>query len=65
MTIENLQIACSTCAKNFQDAGGDAAGWAIMFMVAIIVPMAVAIIFFIARMARREQAALDPQFRDQ
>jgi predicted metal-binding membrane protein len=65
MLPETMTIACATCANAFQEAGGDAAGWAIMFMVAIIVPMAAGIVFLIARIARREGAALEPQFRDQ
>jgi len=65
MLTDSITVACATCANAFQEAGGDAAGWAIMFMVAIIVPMAAGIIFLIARIARREAAALEPQFRDQ
>ena len=64
MNLELIQLACATCANSFKAAGGDAAGWAIMFMVGIIVPMAAGIVFFIARLARREAACLDPQFRD-
>jgi predicted metal-binding membrane protein len=64
MTSEAFIIACATCANTFEEAGGNAAGWAIMFMVAIIMPMAAGVIFLLARIARREAAALDPQFRD-
>ena len=65
MNLETLSLACTTCANSFQEAGGDAAGWAIMFMVAIIMPMAAGIVFFIARIARREALSLEPEFRDQ
>ena len=64
MNLELIQLACATCANSFKEAGGDAAGWAIMFMVGIIMPMAATVVFFIARLARREAANLEPQFRD-
>lgn len=41
-----------------------AAGYAMLVMLLIIVPMLCAIIFFIVRMARREQANLDPSLCD-
>jgi hypothetical protein len=41
-----------------------AAGYAMLVMLVIIIPMLVAIIFFIARMARRENANLDPSLSD-
>lgn len=65
MSLDSLILACTTCANTFQEGGGDAAGWAILLMVCIIMPMAAGIIFFIARIARRERMALDPQLCDQ
>ena len=65
MSIENLLIACTTCANTFREGGGDAAGWAIILMVCIIMPMAAGIVFFIARIARREALSLEPELRDQ
>lgn len=41
-----------------------AAGYAMLFMLMIIVPMLCAIIFFIVRMARRESENLDPSLCD-
>jgi hypothetical protein len=64
MTTDSLQLACTTCANSFQEAGGNAAGWAIMFMVIVVVAVLGSIGFFMVRIARRESAALDPQFRD-
>lgn len=64
MNLDSLLLACSTCANTFQEGGGNAAGWAILFMVCIIMPMAAGIIFFVARIARRERLALDPQLQD-
>ena len=42
-----------------------AAGYAMLFMLLIIIPMLSTIIFFIVRMAKRENANLDPALRDQ
>ncbi len=64
MTTDSFQLACTTCANSFQEAGGNAAGWAIMFMVIVVVSMLGAIGFFMVRIARREAVALDPQYRD-
>ena len=64
MNIDSLILACPTCANNFHEAGGNAAGWAIMFMVIIVALMLSAIGFFMVRIARRESASLDPQYQD-
>tara|TARA_B110000879_G_scaffold27857_1_gene37928 strand:- start:19433 stop:19606 length:174 start_codon:yes stop_codon:yes gene_type:complete len=44
--------------------GKDAAGWAIMFMLAIIIPMLIAVAFFIYRIARRQSVHADNQYDD-
>ena len=61
-----LNLACSTCANAFKhgDGSGDAAGWAILFMLGVIVPMMVGVGFFLVRMARREKANFDPRYND-
>ena len=41
-----------------------AAGYAMLVMLLIIIPMLCTIIFFIVRMARRENANLDPALSD-
>ena len=64
MILESQLLACATCANNFIHAGTDAAGWSIALMLFIIVPMATVILLFMIRMARREGAALDPQYND-
>lgn len=64
MTFETSILGCTTCANSFKHAGDNAAGWAIALMLLLIVPMASAVLFFMIRMARREGAALDPQFND-
>jgi len=38
------------------DGGKDAAGWAIFFMLCVIIPMMAAVGFFIFRIARRQKA---------
>lgn len=64
MNLDSLILACPTCANSFQEAGGNAAGWAIMFMVIVVVAMLSAIGFFMARIAKRESESLDPQYQD-
>lgn len=65
MNADFLPLACSTCANSFQEAGGNAAGWAIMFMLVVVVSVLGGVAFFMTRIARRESAALAPRFRDQ
>lgn len=59
-------LACATCAANFQDQGGpNAAGWSIFFLLGMILPVLGGVVFFIARLIRRSEAALDPELRDE
>ena len=44
--------------------GGDAAGWSIFFMLVVILMVLSGVVFVLVRMARREAAHLDPEFRD-
>ena len=60
----DLVLACSTCANTFQEGGGNAAGWAAVFMLAVIIPVLGGIGLCMVRIARREAANLDPQFQD-
>jgi len=60
----SLPLACTTCAKSFQEAGGNAAGWAIMFLLVVIVLVLGGVGYCMTRIAKREHAALDPQFHD-
>ena len=60
----SLNIACLTCAKAFEHAGKDAAGLAILFMLAIVVPVITTVGILIFRIARREKVHFDPQFSD-
>ena len=58
-------LACSVC----MGAGPDhkdsvAAGYAMLVMLLIIIPMLIAIIFFITRIAKRERENLDPSLSD-
>jgi type IV secretory pathway TrbD component len=57
--------ACSVCMGAGKDhIGSVAAGYAMLVMLLIILPMLGSIIFFVARMARRETANLDPSLCD-
>lgn len=58
-------IACAVCMGN--GAGHKdsvAAGYAMLVMLLIILPLLCTIIFFIVRMAKRERANLDPALCD-
>ena len=65
MNPEAIQLACATCARSFQEAGGDAAGWSILLMLAIIVPVLGATGVCMVRIVRREHETLDPKYLDQ
>ena len=58
-------LACATCAANFRDETTNAASWSIFAMLVIILPMLGGVVFFMARLARRSEQSLDPEFRDE
>lgn len=58
-----LFIACATCQANTA-GGGDAAGWSIFFLLIVILAMLGGVIFFMARVMRRERDTLDPELQD-
>ena len=62
MLLDSFHLACSTCAKSFQEGGGDAAGWSIVFLLATIVPVLGATGICMVRIVRREREALDPKY---
>lgn len=58
-------IACAVCMGAGEDhLDSVAAGYAMLVMLLIIIPMLASIIFFISRMARREAANLDSALSD-
>jgi|TARA_B110000881_G_scaffold221325_1_gene250172 heme/copper-type cytochrome/quinol oxidase subunit 2 len=57
-------LACATCANSFKHGGQNAAGWAIALMLMVIVPLAVMVLYFMIRIARREKAGLDSRYCD-
>ncbi len=59
------QLACATCANSFQEAGGDAAGWAIMFLLAVVVAVLGGVAWSMARIVKRGHEALDPRYHDE
>jgi hypothetical protein len=65
MNPEAIQLACTTCARSFQEAGGDAAGWSILLLLAIIVPVHGAPGICMVRIVRREHETLDHKYLDQ
>lgn len=61
--IESI-LSCATCANNFRDGGTNAAGWSILFMLGVILPMLGAVVFCMVRLIRRSDSGLDPELRD-
>ena len=57
-------FACSTCRVTMIEAGGDAAGWSIFFLLAVVLAMLGGISFFMFRIARREKLHFDPTLSD-
>ena len=57
-------LACATCASNFQDETTNVAGWSIFFLLGMILPVLAGVVFFMIRLARRSEQALDPELRD-
>lgn len=58
-------FACSVCMGTGKEhLDSVAAGYAMLVMLLIIIPMLCSIIFFIVRMAKRENAHLDPALSD-
>lgn len=46
------------------EAGGDAAGWSIFFLLIVILAMLGGVFFFMFRIARRERENFDPSLSD-
>ena len=63
MNFIHAPLACATCQANMA-SGGDAAGYSIFFLLIVILAVLGFVIFFMARMMRREQANLDPSLQD-
>ena len=60
----NPTFACTTCAKAFHAAGGNAAGLAILFLLVVIVAVLSIVGFVMFRMARRESDNLESCYQD-
>jgi hypothetical protein len=57
-------LACSTCQITMAAGGGDAAGWSILFLLVVILTILTGVVFFLARIMRRDAESLDPELRD-
>ena len=64
MFLQSFHHACTTCAKSFQEGGGDAAGWSIFFLLATVIPVLGATGVCMVRIVRREREGLDPKYSD-
>ncbi|QTN30818.1 hypothetical protein HZ994_00225 [Akkermansiaceae bacterium] len=58
-----LSLACTTCRTSFA-ATGDSIGYSIFVLLVMILALLGMIGFFMVRLARRENANLDPELRD-
>lgn len=57
-------IACPSCTQAFEESQGNAAGYAILFMLCIIVPIATAVVICFIRIARRQAAHATGEYDD-
>lgn len=64
MNFSIILLACSTCRATMIDGGGDAAGWSIFFLLAVVVAMLAGISYFMIRIMRRERLNFDPSLSD-
>jgi hypothetical protein len=64
MNLIPLFSACSTCRATMIDGGGDAAGWSIFFLLAVVLSMLGGVGIFMVYLARREKENFDPTLSD-
>lgn len=57
-------FACSTCRITMIAGGGDAIGWSIFFLLAVILAVLGGVAFFMVRLIRRDRDHLDPELSD-
>ena len=62
--ISTFTIACTSCATTFEQAGDNAAGYAILFMICLLVPVLGTLGFVNFRMSRRSKEHFDTQYQD-
>ena len=60
----DINLACQACRGAFEHGGKDAAGWAIIVMLMIIIPVLAAIGFFVYRIAQRQKSFADSTYDD-
>ena len=63
MSLFNF-LSCSTCTVNYA-ATGDSIGYSIFFLLTVVLAVLIGVVFFMLRIMRREEANLDPEFRDE
>ena len=60
----SYQLSCLTCARAFEHAGGNAAGYAILLMLIVLVFVLGTVAIIMVRMGRRSKACLEDCYRD-
>jgi len=58
-------LACPACANAFEEAGGDAIGWAIFLLLVVIVAILSGVGSLMFKMIRNERSNLDPSHMDE
>lgn len=57
-------LACLTCAKTFEHAGGNAAGYAILVMLILLVLVLGIVAYCFIRLGLKSRQAMDPEYAD-
>ena len=57
-------LSCSICGYHSVENTSNAAGYSIFFLLIVILAILGTVIFFMARLMKRERANLDPELND-
>lgn len=57
-------LGCQACIEAFKSAGGEAAGWAIFFMLIIVALMMLTIGVSMARIGLKQKVAMPNKYKD-
>ncbi len=57
-------LACTICGYHSPENTSNAAGYSIFFLLIVILAILGGVVFFMARLMKRERATLDPELND-